>query len=98
MSKKIDLNALPGGRFLFRPESSGTAPILEGRILERQGDPEKEGAWLKLADGDAWHWSADLWIEVDLEPAKTQALRDKEAADLAAASPKATTPKATKPK
>ncbi len=58
---KLNLLALPPGRFLY--QIHGTGPICEGRILDRQPDPDGEGEWLKLDESGLWHWSGDVWIE-----------------------------------
>jgi hypothetical protein len=64
MSRKLNLDALPAGRFLYRVDSRSSASIYEGRIVEQLADPEKEGAWLKLdANSSEWIWSGDVRIE-----------------------------------
>lgn len=64
MSRKLNLDALPAGRFLYSTDSRAGASIYEGRIVEQLPDPEKEGAWLKLDEGSSeWIWSGDVRIE-----------------------------------
>lgn len=71
MSRKLDLKALPAGRFLYTTETRTGAAIYEGRIVERLNDPAGDGAWLKLDEGSTqWVWSGDVMIEAEFPTAK----------------------------
>lgn len=66
---KLNLTALPPGRFLYTINGSGG--IYEGRILDRQMDPDGAGQYLKLDESGQWHWSNDVWLEHLLDEPKT---------------------------